>query len=385
MIDYANDNRIVLTLDAGGTNFVFSAIQGGNQIVEPVLKEPHSNDLNKCLEVIVNGFTEVKNRVKGKPVAISFAFPGPADYPKGIIGDLPNLPAFKGGVALGNYLEEKFKLPVYINNDGDLFAYGEALAGMLISINKHLKEAGSKKRYHNLIGITLGTGFGAGVVSNNQLLIGDNSIAMEVWLMSNRVNTNYNAEEIVSARSIIAEYLEKSGSEQTQLMPLDIYEIATGKKPGDKEAALEAFNIFGRGLGDIIGNLITLFDGIIVIGGGITKAQKLYMPSALKELKTGFVSRNYDKIERPIQTIFNYEDEEDRVNFLQPLYVKIKVPESKTMVVYDAKPRLAISHSELGASKAIQLGAYVFALNKLNSTTRFDKIRQRKFQYFNGH
>ena len=35
------------------------------------------------------------------PVAISFAFPGPADYPAGIIGDLANLPAFRGGVALG--------------------------------------------------------------------------------------------------------------------------------------------------------------------------------------------------------------------------------------------------------------------------------------------
>ena len=28
-----NDNRIVMTLDAGGTNLVFSAIRGGNEIV----------------------------------------------------------------------------------------------------------------------------------------------------------------------------------------------------------------------------------------------------------------------------------------------------------------------------------------------------------------
>jgi len=383
MIDYANDNRIVLTLDAGGTNFVFSAIQGGKQLTEPVVKEPYSNNLKKCLHVIVDGFTEVKKRVKGKPVAISFAFPGPADYPNGIIGDLSNLPAFKGGVALGNYLEEKFKLPVYINNDGDLFAYGEALAGMLININNHLKETGSKKRYHNLVGITLGNGFGAGMVSKNQLLIGDNSIAMEVWLMSNRVNTNYNAEEIVSTRSIIAEYEKESGSAQTQLTPSNVYQIAMGTKTGNKEAALKAFNFFGRGLGDVIGNLITLLDGIIVIGGEITKAQKLYMPSVLKELRTGFISRYSDKIKRPIQTIFNYEDEEDRVNFLQPLYVKIQVPESKNRVVYDAMPRLAISHSEMGASKAIQLGAYAFALNKLNNTRKFEKIRQRKLQYFN--
>ncbi len=33
---YTNDNRIVMTLDAGGTNFVFSAIQGGKEIADPV-------------------------------------------------------------------------------------------------------------------------------------------------------------------------------------------------------------------------------------------------------------------------------------------------------------------------------------------------------------
>ena len=33
------------------------------------------------------------------------------------------------GVALGPMLEEKFRIPVFINNDGDLFAYVEAIAG----------------------------------------------------------------------------------------------------------------------------------------------------------------------------------------------------------------------------------------------------------------
>lgn len=109
------------------------------------------------------------------PVAISFAFPGPADYEAGIIGDLPNFPAFRGGVALGPYLQDQFGLPVFINNDGNLFAYGEARTGILPEINNRLKEAGSTKRYQNIIGITLGTGFGAGVVTNGQLLLGDNA------------------------------------------------------------------------------------------------------------------------------------------------------------------------------------------------------------------
>ena len=133
-----------------------------------------SDNLNGCLTVLKKGFSAVKRQLENEPVAISFAFPGPADYKNGVIGDLPNFPVFRGGVALGAFLEEEFGIPVYINNDGNLFAYGEALAGILPSINEELKAAGNPKRYKNLLGITLGTGFGAGVVIDNCLLAGDN-------------------------------------------------------------------------------------------------------------------------------------------------------------------------------------------------------------------
>ena len=103
-------------------------------------------------------------------------FPGPADYPNGIIGDLGNLPGFRGGVALGPMLEEKFGIPVFINNDGDLFVYGEAIAGFLPYVNGLLEKAGSPKRYKNLFGVTLGTGFGGGIVRDGELFIGDNSM-----------------------------------------------------------------------------------------------------------------------------------------------------------------------------------------------------------------
>lgn len=96
-------------------------------------------------------------------MAISFAFPGPADYKRGIIGELINLPSFKGGVALGPMLEEIFGLPTYINNDGDLFAYGEAIGGFLPRLNNDLKKNNIAKQYSNLFGITLGTGFGGGL------------------------------------------------------------------------------------------------------------------------------------------------------------------------------------------------------------------------------
>ena len=75
------------------------------------------------------GFKAIQAGLPETPVAISFAFPGPADYQAGIIGDLPNFPSFRGGVALGPFLEDIFGIPVFINNDGSLFAYGRGVDG----------------------------------------------------------------------------------------------------------------------------------------------------------------------------------------------------------------------------------------------------------------
>ena len=150
-MSYKNDDRIVLTLDAGGTNFAFSAIQGGKEVVEPIRLPSKADDLGKCLGAIISGFSQLKEKTAADPVAISFAFPGPADYPNGVIGNLANLPSFRGGIALGPMLERQFDLPVYINNDGDLFAYGEAIAGFLPWINEQLDNAGSPKRMRSAV------------------------------------------------------------------------------------------------------------------------------------------------------------------------------------------------------------------------------------------
>ncbi|MCL2435870.1 MAG: ROK family protein, partial [Lentimicrobiaceae bacterium] len=80
-MDYTfnHDNRIVVTLDAGGTNFVFGAIQANQFIVKPITKPSNAAVLEKCLETLVEGFTEVIAQLPEPPVAISFAFPGPAN------------------------------------------------------------------------------------------------------------------------------------------------------------------------------------------------------------------------------------------------------------------------------------------------------------------
>src|SRR6266446_2586213 len=132
---YNTDSRVVMSLDGGGTNLHFLAIRGNKLLDQGFVLPSNADHLERCLDGIVQGFTRLRDECPEPPVALSFAFPGPADYPAGIIGDLPNLRGFRGGVALGPMLADRFGIPVFINNDGDLFAYGEAIAGLLPHVN----------------------------------------------------------------------------------------------------------------------------------------------------------------------------------------------------------------------------------------------------------
>ncbi len=364
---YSNDKRTVLTLDAGGTNFVFSAIAGNKEVVQPVFMPSNGNDLNLCLQTIKDGFTTVKKQLKNEPSAISFAFPGPADFPNGIIGDLANLPAFRGGIPLGGILEEHFKIPVFINNDGDLYAYGEALAGYLPYINQLMEENGNEKRFHNLVGFTLGTGFGAGIVRNGELFLGDNSASAEVWLLRNRINTNTNAEEGVSIRAIKRVYAELSRIDNRECPESkDIYEIGIGNKPGNREAAIEAFRQMAVVLGDAISQVLTLTDGIAIIGGGISGAKSLILPALLDEMRGRYTAYAGNTYPRLAQTVCNLEDANELKVFLKGETKKITIPGTNRTQQYDAMKRVGIGFSKIGTSWAIALGAYNFALNKLD-------------------
>lgn len=364
---FGNDNRIVMTLDAGGTNFVFSAIQSNKEIVEPITLPSNANDLNACLNNIIKGFTQVKQSLSDKPSAISFAFPGPADYPNGIIGNLGNLPAFRGGIALGPMLKEKFDLPVFINNDGDLFVYGEAIAGFLPYINSLLEQGGNPKQYHNLFGITLGTGFGAGIVRSDELFIGDNSAAGEIWLLRNKINPKTNAEEGASIRAVQRVYADRTNIPfEKAPSPREIYEIGLGDTPGNKEAAFEAYRLLGESVGDSLANAITLIDGLIVIGGGLAGAHKLFMPALIAEMNSSFENPLGNLFPRLEVKTFNLEDEKDTGLFIRGAKKEITIPFSDKKVSYDPLQRIGVGISKLGTSKAVSIGAYAFALNALN-------------------
>ncbi len=363
---YKHDNRIVVTLDAGGTNFVFGAIQSNEFIVEPYSVPAHSDDLDACLQSMVVGFTYIIAQLPSPPVAISFAFPGPADYPNGIIGGyLPNFPSFRDGVALGPFLSERFGLPVYINNDGDLFAYGEAIGGALPELNRTLAAAKSPKRFQNLCGYTFGTGFGVGIVTAGRLHIGDNS-CVETFCLQHKDMPNVLVEEGVAVRAVKRVYAELSG-DTTPLEPKDIFDIAEGKREGDVEAAKGSFAKMGEIAGNAIASAVTLIDGIVVIGGGITAAKKYIMPSLFKELRSEMQTLGGEPVSKVQMKVFDLDDAEELDLFVKGDTQELKVWGSEQTVMYDPMKRIGVTISQIGASKAISIGAYAFALNKIDS------------------
>ncbi len=369
-VPYDDDRRIVLTLDAGGTTLKFSAVRGNRLLFAPVMVPSDADDLPRCLDNIVAGFRRVEAQLPERAVAISFAFPGPADYPAGIIGNLPNFPAFRaaGGVALGPMLAAEFGRPVFINNDGNLFAYGEAIAGFLPYVNGLLAAADNPKRYRNLFGLTLGTGLGGGVVIGGQLLIGDNSIGGEAHLLRNVLDPGRGAEEGACIRAVRRVYAERAGVPFANAPePKTIAEIAQGHAPGDPAAAVAAFRALGEVAGDALAQGLALIDGLAVIGGGISHAHRLFMPRLVEAINQPYAKGDASIPRRLIARAFNVEDKGERAEFVRSHVRAVSVPGTGWSVPYDPVPRTAVGVSRLGTSEAVAVGAYAFALQQLDA------------------
>ena len=81
--------------------------------------------------------------------SIGIGVPGLVDTNRGLVYDVINIPSWKE-VALQKYMEERYHLSVYINNDANCFALGEYYFG-------------KGKGFNSVVGLTVGTGIGAGL------------------------------------------------------------------------------------------------------------------------------------------------------------------------------------------------------------------------------
>ncbi|HET7502073.1 MAG TPA: ROK family protein [Kofleriaceae bacterium] len=381
-----HDERVVLVLDAGGTSLRFNAIQGGRALLEaPRTLPSFGDDLERCLRQIIGGFADAHAATGRRAVALSLAFPGPADYRRGIIGDLPNLPGFRGGVPLGPMLAARFGLPAFINNDGALFTYGEALGGLLPVVNDRLAAGGSDRRYRTLLGFTLGTGFGCGVVIDGRLFIGDNSAAGQIWTLRHRDDRQRVVDDGASIRGVRREYAAQAGVPLEQVPePRLLARIAAGELDGelkgelkgeldgelkgelkgDRRAAVAAFRRLGQVAGDAIASALAVIDGLVVLGGGLSGAAELFRGALLDEVNGTLESWSGPVRRLPFE-VLDLDDPAGLDALVADEVRALAVPGTGERVAYAPHKRTGIGTTRLGTTAAIALGAYAFALGEL--------------------
>lgn len=148
--------------------------------------------------------------------------------------------------------------------------------------------------------------------------------------------------------------------------PKEIFEIAEGIRPGNREAAIAAFEELGEMAGDALASAITLIDGLIVIGGGLSGASKYILPALLKEMNAQTGMMDGARFGRLQKEVYDLDDEKSFAGFARGEAVEVLVPGTNRKVGYDPCKRIGVTFSKQGANRSIAMGAYVFALNHLS-------------------
>lgn len=224
------------------------------------------------------------------------------------------------------------------------------------------------------MGVTLGTGFGSGIVHGEELFLGDNSIAGEIFLLRNKLIPIENVEEFASIRGVQRIYCNESEAENDSLhSPKEIYDIAIGERDGNQDAAKEAFNKVGQAVGDAISSAVTLLDCLVVVGGGLSGANSLLMPSIINEMNSYYELPNGSKQKRLLANIYNLDDENDLHEFLENSSETMLLNGTNKIVRYDLTKKIGVGTTRIGTSKAIAIGAYNFALHQLDKKNSSNK------------
>ncbi len=91
------------------------------------------------------------------------------------------------------------------------------------------------------------------------------------------------------------------------------------------------------------------------------------MPSLLAELRAKMRQLNGDELNRVQMNVYDLDDEEQFREFAKGDQRTLKVYGTDRYVAYDPQKRIGIAISKLGASRAISVGAYAFALSQLDA------------------
>lgn len=258
--------RKVIGIDLGGTKIKFGVITEEGEISgqEILLPTESSRKAEEIIGTIVQGINQALQSASLKIEdieGIGIGSPGPLDVKNGIILKAPNLPTMNN-FPLRQKIQDIFKIPVEMNNDGNCFALGEAFFG-------------AGKESSIVCGVTLGTGLGFGIVFDKKIYMGATGTAAEIWC------SPYGGkifEEYGSARTISRLYKERTGE---RLTAIEIYNLAKS----NHRPALDTFNEFGSTLGEILSILVNVLDpDVMVIGGSVSNSWEFFHMSMEQNL-----------------------------------------------------------------------------------------------------
>ncbi len=247
-------NSIVLGIDIGGTYLKIGRVENG-LIVKQIYNSVDSKATEH--EILSSLFEAIDGIINSDVTAIGIGVPAVVDPIKGIVYDVQNIPSWKE-VALKDKVEQRYNLPVFLNNDANCFALGE-------------KKFGKGKDYKNFIGLSIGTGIGMGIIINNSLYNGVLCGAGEVGMLPYKDGI---LEEYTSSFFFINNYNQTAE------------ELSLSAARGE-EKALKAYTEFGFHLGECIKAILYMYaPEVIILGGSISKSCDLFIESLELSLKT---------------------------------------------------------------------------------------------------
>ncbi|GAF74745.1 unnamed protein product [marine sediment metagenome] len=234
----------------------------GDELVEGVLAS------------IEAGLSELSGKLSDL-AGIGIGSPGPLDLDEGIILESPNIPMLNN-FALRDSMSRAAGVPTWLDNDANVFVLGEA-------------HQGAGKGYAYVLGVTLGTGFGWGIVFNGRVYHGATGTAAEygptVWR-----EEGHTWEDDVSIQGLMRVYRDRGGSAGS---PEEVSRLAGD---GD-ETARAAWQEYGRVLGLSLSHGVNLIDPhVVVVGGAMAGAWDHFSPSMLQTLRRNIFSLPREKL-----------------------------------------------------------------------------------------
>lgn len=256
---------MIIGVDLGGTN-IRAAIENNGEIIN-FKKEPFNTKLS--LDDTIRQLKEFIRPLVAEGVrGIGIGVPSVVDVENGVVFNVTNIPAWKR-VPLKEILESEFRVAVRVNNDVNCFTLGEHQFGLL-------------KGMKNVVGVSIGTGLGSGIIINNSLFEGVNCGAGEIGLLP---YLDRNIEYYASGNLFKVKFNTNA-------------ENAHNRAVAGNAEAIEQWNEFGRHVGEAIKCVAYAYDPeAVVLGGSLSKAYRFFndamrqslldfeFPESIKRLK----------------------------------------------------------------------------------------------------